>query len=160
MANVINMGGAGANIAPLTVQPTTSQITYTPRVGIDGYNPITVMSVQDVIITANKTFSLAPGQSISLNTDVPITSIVSVSLNYTGDPSTTYGIAMLHYNGSTDRGRVVQKWTDGYIISEVANGAIVNISINSDGAIVIQNVGDNVFESNAPYECFAAVHIR
>lgn len=160
MANIINMGGAGANIAPLTVQPATSQLVYTPRAGIDGYNPITVRSVRDVIITANKIFSSASDQSISLNTNVPITEIVSVSLIYAGTTSMNYGIDMLCYTGSNNRIKVVQKMEDGYVVSDVANGTIANISINSDGAIVIQNVGSNIFESSEVYACFAAVHIR
>lgn len=42
MANVINMGGSGANIESKTVKSSQSYQTITPPDGVDGFNPIIV----------------------------------------------------------------------------------------------------------------------
>lgn len=45
MANVINMGGSGANVQSKTVQSTSVQQLLTPPAGVDGFNPVIVQSV-------------------------------------------------------------------------------------------------------------------
>ena len=42
MANVINMGGSGANIKSKTVKSSQTQQTITPPNGVDGFNPVIV----------------------------------------------------------------------------------------------------------------------
>lgn len=42
MANVINMGGSGANIESKTVKSSQTQQTITPPDGVDGFNPVIV----------------------------------------------------------------------------------------------------------------------
>lgn len=45
MANVINMGGSGANVQSKTVQSTSVQQLLTPPAGVDGFNPVIVQPV-------------------------------------------------------------------------------------------------------------------
>lgn len=42
MANVINMGGSGANVESKTVKSSQTQQTITPPNGVDGFNPVIV----------------------------------------------------------------------------------------------------------------------
>lgn len=46
MANVINMGGSGANVQSKTVKSTATQQTITPPAGVDGFNPVIVQAVE------------------------------------------------------------------------------------------------------------------
>lgn len=50
MANVLNMGGGGANVESRTVKSTESTQTITPGDGVDGFNPVIVnpISLTDV----------------------------------------------------------------------------------------------------------------
>lgn len=45
MANVINMGGGGANVQSKTVKSTTTQQTLTPPSGVDGFSPVVVQAL-------------------------------------------------------------------------------------------------------------------
>lgn len=53
MANVINMGGGGANVQSKTVKSTTAKQTLTPPSGVDGFSPVIVspMVLQEKVVT-------------------------------------------------------------------------------------------------------------
>ena len=53
MANVINMGGGGANVQSKTVKSTTAKQTLTPPSGVDGFSPVVVspMVLQEKVVT-------------------------------------------------------------------------------------------------------------
>lgn len=71
MANVINMGGSGANVQSKTVQSTTVQQTLTPPAGVDGFNPVIVQPVGPgaKVIYAAAVTPTNPSQMIVPNTE-------------------------------------------------------------------------------------------
>ena len=60
MANVINMGGGGANVQSKTVKSTTSKQTLTPPSGVDGFSPVIVSPM----VLQEKTVTLSTAQQV------------------------------------------------------------------------------------------------
>lgn len=60
MANVINMGGGGANVQSKTVKSTTAQQTFTPPSGVDGFSPVVVSPM----VLQEKTVTLSTAQQV------------------------------------------------------------------------------------------------
>lgn len=51
MANVLNMGGGGANVESKTVKSAKTTQTITPGDGVDGFNPVTVQPIKLASVT-------------------------------------------------------------------------------------------------------------
>lgn len=60
MANVINMGGGGANVQSKTVKSTTAKQTLTPPSGVDGFSPVIISPM----VLQEKTVSLSTSQQV------------------------------------------------------------------------------------------------
>ena len=60
MANVINMGGGGANVQSKTVKSTTAKQTLTPPSGVDGFSPVIVSPM----VLQEKTVTLSTSQQV------------------------------------------------------------------------------------------------
>jgi len=76
MANVINMGGSGANIESKTVKSSQTQQTITPPDGIDGFNPVIVSP----FVLQSKTVSPSTSQQ-TVKPDTGMDGLSQVTVN-------------------------------------------------------------------------------
>ena len=102
MANVINMGGSGANIESKTVKSSQTQQTITPPDGVDGFNPVVVSP----FVLQSKTVSPINAQQV-IKPDTGKDGLSQVTVNAmklqskTASPSTNQQIIRSdsNYNG-------------------------------------------------------------
>lgn len=89
MANVINMGGSGANVQSKTVQSTSVQQLLTPPAGVDGFNPVIVQPVDPgaKVIYAEAVTPTSTTQMVVPNTEglTRIKAIILLSNESVGD---------------------------------------------------------------------------
>lgn len=89
MANVINIGGSGANVQSKTVQSTSVQQLLTPPAGVDGFNPVIVQPVDPgaKVIYAEAVTPTSTTQMVVPNTEglTRIKAIILLSNESVGD---------------------------------------------------------------------------
>ena len=89
MANVINMGGSGANVQSKTVQSASVQQLLTPPAGVDGFNPVIVQPVDPgaKVIYAAAVTPTSTSQMVVPNTEgvTRIKAIIMLSNESVGD---------------------------------------------------------------------------
>nr|DAP47274.1 MAG TPA: hypothetical protein [Caudoviricetes sp.] len=100
MANVINMGGGGANVQSKTVKSTTAKQTLTPPSGVDGFSPVIVspMVLQEKVVTLSTSQQvLAPPSGVDGFSKVTVpaaSNVKSEAGSVTGTSSTSLSFSI------------------------------------------------------------------
>lgn len=151
MANVINMGGGGANVQSKTVKSTTAKQTLTPPSGVDGFSPVIVspMVLQEKTVTLSTSQQvLTPPSGVDGFSKVTVpaasaykffTETVTPSDGSTGFSIPAHGITAI---SSLVIGRVSN-------ISGASDGNMISYSFSPENGVVITYKNSNVSGSLA-----------
>lgn len=181
MANVINMGGGGANVQSKTVKSTTAKQTLTPPSGVDGFSPVIVspMVLQEKVVTLSTSQQvLTPPSGVDgfSKVTVPAKNTTAYSYGYAGGSSTNSIVVspsvlyseidsiLLVYDWGTVTGSQVQAviwcknltWQSSYnglaFCGAGSNSTIVPVSITlENGTIYITAMSSSVVFASSDY---------
>lgn len=136
----VHVSGGGAIIEPKTI---TENGTYSAPSGVDGYNPIDVLVtplLEDKYINENGLYSPSEGYDgiRSVNVDVPIPSIVPLSITENGTYESSGGSG---FNPIMVNVPVIHKMMNNF---NQRVGSAMSIVYNLSGINILWNGGDDI----------------
>ena len=135
MANVINMGGGGANVQSKTVKSTTAKQTLTPPSGVDGFSPVIVSPM----VLQEKTVTLSTSQQV-LKPPSGVDGFSKVTV-----PAATYGGGLYYDTSVAANTKVISASATTLCCGSVATA---QSDIPSSGTYIAFAMCENIGASN------------